>query len=477
MFFYVVMGVLFAVYALDLLFLVVSAMIAKAREAPPPQFDTDHIKKVYKLDQGRTLQEAFPKVLIQLPMFNEEAHCDLIIERCCQIKWPRDRVLIQVLDDSTKENVRQKVDTAAAVAVECGYPVTVLRRDNRQGYKAGALVEGLNRTEGQGYEFVAIFDADFDPPSDFLYQCIHHMVENESLAFVQTRWCYSNADDSFLTWAQKINLNFHFDIEQRARSYLGWFFNFNGTAGVWRIRSIHDAGGWQSDTVVEDMDLSLRCYLKGWKGIYLDHVHNPNELPSTLSSYKTQQFRWLCGPMQILSKCFKIIWNSADQLSLLKRMNCYWFFFRYILFGTVTVAVLLVPPVAMWLDKWEWKGPQIFFLVAVNFALAVYLYITPFSIAYLFFSVAIGYFKLWAMVGGLLGTKKSTTWKVTQKYGKKEGSFWRSFHRPYTLELILALYYAGMGAGAFYIYNYMMFGYCVVMSLCFLSISFGDYWM
>eukprot|EP00879_Flechtneria_rotunda_P007610 GHRR01007982.1.p1 GENE.GHRR01007982.1~~GHRR01007982.1.p1 ORF type:complete len:370 (+),score=108.52 GHRR01007982.1:430-1539(+) len=251
----------------------------------------------------------FPKVLIQLPMYNEDAHCDLIIQRCCKIKWPSHRLLIQVCDDSTRESVRQKVDAAVISALEQGHNVQLVRRDNRSGYKAGAMVDGMSRVEDQGFEYVAIFDADFEPPEDFLYQAVIHMVRDDNLAFVQTCWTFTNSD-SLLTWAQKVGLDFHFAVEQRARSFLGHFFNFNGTAGVWRVQAINDAGGWESDTVVEDMDLSLRVYLKGWRSIYLHDVKCPNELPSTLSAYKTQQFRWLSGPMQIVRKSFKNIWYS-----------------------------------------------------------------------------------------------------------------------------------------------------------------------
>eukprot|EP00798_Chlamydomonas_sp_ICE-L_P016094 gene16094-22236_t len=381
----------------------------------------------------------WPKVLVQLPMFNEEAHADVVIDRICKMRWPRDRLLVQVLDDSTKKEVRDRVDAAAMIAIEQGHPIQVMRRDNRQGYKAGAMVDGLISLEGLGYEFAAIFDADFAPPENFLEEAIAPLVEDDRTAFVQTRW--SCESDSFLTWVQRINLGFHFDVEQRARSYMGWFFNFNGTAGVWRISAIEDAGGWQCDTVVEDMDLSLRCYLKGWKGTYLSHVDNPNELPSSLSAYKTQQFRWLSGPMQILAKMYFYIWTAKD-ISFSKRLNCYWFFTRYILFATVTIAVLSVPPVILWVDP-----------------------------------VAIGYFKTWAMLSGLVGSEKSKKWKVTKKLGAGEetGFSFANFQKPYLLELVLGAYYLGMGLAASIAYqNWMISAYCLIMGLIFTTLSFGD---
>jgi hypothetical protein len=143
--------------------------------------------------------------------------------------------------------VRKKVDAAVISALEQGHNVQLVRRDNRQGFKAGAMVDGMARVADQGFEYVAIFDADFEPPEDFFYQTVIHMMRDDNLAFVQTRWTFTNCN-SLLTWAQKVGLEFHFAVEQRARSFLGQFFNFNGTAGVWRIKAIHDAGGWESDT-------------------------------------------------------------------------------------------------------------------------------------------------------------------------------------------------------------------------------------
>ncbi|KAG1678377.1 hypothetical protein FOA52_015143 [Chlamydomonas sp. UWO 241] len=413
----------------------------------------------------------WPKVLVQLPMFNEESHCDLVVAHCAKMRWPRSRLLIQVLDDSTKQHVRDKVDAACAVLAEQGHPVQVMRRTNRHGYKAGAMIDGLVDVQADGYQFVAVFDADFEPPENFLEETVPHLHNDNKLGFVQTRW-YSPSH-SFLTWAQRINLDFHFDVEQRARSFLGWFFNFNGTAGVWRIAAMEDAGGWECDTVVEDMDLSLRVYLSGWGAIYLPHVESPNELPTTLSTYKTQQFRWLAGPMQILVKCYSLIWN-AKRIPFTKRLNCYWFFSRYILFAAITFGVLSVPPVILWVDPWVWHWPQIYFMVSINFALCVYLYVTPWSIPYLLFSITIGYFKGHAMLSGLVGAERSKKWKVTKK-GAGGGGGWRDLHRPYMLEMSLCIYYAGMAAASFVYLNWMLGGYCVIMATLFLILSFGDY--
>jgi len=510
--FFLALGVVFSLYSLDILTLVIASMIATqcdesvkivrdeknhkmtdfgnlpkgAEEGTiPTATKSDSANSLQdmagkdskkwnepKCDSAKSMHEEYPKVLIQIPMYNEEAMCDIIIDNCSKIKWPRDRLLIQVLDDSTKQVVRDKVDAAAVAAMENGIPVQVLRRTNRQGYKAGAMVEGLKYVEPDCFEYAAIFDADFEPPVDFLYQTIYKLKENNKLGFVQTCWTFSNIN-SFLTWAQSVNLNFHFQVEQRSRSYMGWFFNFCGTAGVWRIKTIDDAGGWESDTVVEDMDLSLRAYLKGWNGLYLHHVKCPNELPPTLTAYKTQQFRWLSGPMQILLKCFVMIYKSKN-VTFTRKISCYWFFFRYTIFSIISFLVLLIPPYMFFVARWNWSWEQILFTVTINFALAVYLYVTPFSILFLLFSVAVQYFKTWAMMAGLIGSKKSKSWKVTKKFGAGTKRKFQ-FHKPYLLELILFLYYGICAAWSAYNTLWIMLIYCGIMAVSFLVVAFGDY--
>ncbi|KAL0039912.1 hypothetical protein WJX77_011521 [Trebouxia sp. C0004] len=195
---------------------------------------------------------------------------------------------------------------SAALAVE------VLRRTNRAGYKAGALKEGLQRL--QDFDFVAIFDADFKPDSDFLMKTIPHLMHDSHLGFGQTRWTFTNADESYLTKAQEISLNYHCRCEQYAHFSSGTFFNFNGTAGVWRVRTIMEFGGWNSRTTVEDMDLSLRAYLAGWKGMYLRDITCLNELPASFFAYRKQQHRWTCGPVQLWRKAAVDIWGSSLPL-------------------------------------------------------------------------------------------------------------------------------------------------------------------
>jgi beta-mannan synthase len=179
--------------------------------------------------------------------------------------------------------------------------------------------------------------------------------------------------------------------------------------------------------------------------------------------------------LQVLGKAYRTIWCSKN-VGFWRKANCYWFFTRYVLFAIVTFAILLVPPAVLFFETWTWAWEQIFFMIAVNFAMAVYLYMTPFSIAYLAFSISVGYFKTWAMMCGLFGSKKSRSWKVTAKLGAT-ALFKRKFHKPYFMELVLFLYYGGFAGLAFWMANWMFGGYCAIMALIFLAVSLGDYYM
>ncbi|RRA50116.1 cellulose synthase family protein [Acidipila sp. EB88] len=250
-----------------------------------------------------------PRVTIQLPIFNEQYVIDRLIEACCKLDYPQDRLEIQLLDDSTDET--QQV---AAGIVEryraAGHPIVHMHRTNRYGYKAGALDAGLNTATG---EFVAIFDADFVPPTDWLMDVIHHFADPR-VGMVQTRWTHLNRDYSFLTQVEAILLDGHFVLEHGGRSRAGVFFNFNGTAGMWRRVAIEEAGGWQHDTLTEDTDLSYRAQLKGWQFRYLQHVECPAELPIEMTAFKTQQARWAKGLIQTSKKILPVVWRSDAPL-------------------------------------------------------------------------------------------------------------------------------------------------------------------
>src|SRR5581483_4901927 len=230
---------------------------------------------------------------------------DRLLNAICQLDYPLDRLEIQVLDDSTDETVAVARGLVQHYAAK-GFPVTYHHRTNRHGFKAGALAEGLNSAKG---EFVAIFDADFVPPADFLKRTIHHFTDPR-IGMVQTRWTHINRNYSFLTEVEAILLDGHFVLEHSGRARSGVFFNFNGTAGVWRRQAIADAGGWQHDTLTEDTDLSYRAQLKGWKFLYLQDVECPAELPVEMTAFKTQQARWAKGLIQTAKKILPQLLNS-----------------------------------------------------------------------------------------------------------------------------------------------------------------------
>src|SRR4029077_18185664 len=247
----------------------------------------------------------WPKVTIQLPIYNERYVIERLIESISRLDYPPGLLEVQVLDDSTDETqevARNCVERYRALGFEMRY----LHRPNREGYKAGALAEGLKSASG---EFVAIFDADFQPGPDFLRLTLPYFSDPR-LAMVQTRWTYLNRDYSALTEVESILLDGHFVIEHGARARSGCFFNFNGTAGVWRRAAIEDAGRWQHDTLTEDTDLSYRAQLRGWRFYYLPRIECPSELPVEMNGFKTQQARWAKGLMQTAKKILPQVFAS-----------------------------------------------------------------------------------------------------------------------------------------------------------------------
>ncbi len=245
--------------------------------------------------------DELPFITVQLPIFNEQYVIDRLIDACCNFDYPRDRMEIQVLDDSTDET--RQVASSIVERYRDGFngekqPIVYIHRTNRHGYKAGALDHGLKTAKG---ELIAIFDADFIPPRDWLMRVVHHLSD-PGVGMVQTRWTHLNRDYSFLTQVSAILLDGHFVLEHGGRSRAGVFFNFNGTAGMWRRKAIDQAGGWQHDTLTEDTDLSYRAQLAGWRFKYLQDVVCPAELPIEMTAFKTQQARWAKGLIQTSKK-------------------------------------------------------------------------------------------------------------------------------------------------------------------------------
>jgi cellulose synthase/poly-beta-1,6-N-acetylglucosamine synthase-like glycosyltransferase len=267
-----------------------------------------YYKKRHKItkEPAQTFPD-LPHVTVQLPIFNEQYVVDRLLQAVCRLEYPREKLDIQLLDDSTDETVNVASGLVEHYAGQ-GYPVTYIHRTNRSGFKAGALHEGLAKAKG---EFVAIFDADFVPPPDFLLKTIHHFTDPK-VAVVQTRWTHINRNYSFLTEVEAILLDGHFVLEHSGRARHDVFFNFNGTAGIWRRAAIDDAGGWQHDTLTEDTDLSYRAQLKGWKFIYRQDVECPAELPVEMTAFKTQQARWAKGLIQTGKKILPQVLKSEQ---------------------------------------------------------------------------------------------------------------------------------------------------------------------
>jgi cellulose synthase/poly-beta-1,6-N-acetylglucosamine synthase-like glycosyltransferase len=248
---------------------------------------------------------AYPFVTVQLPIYNEMYVVERLIDCIAAFDYPRDRFEIHVLDDSTDETVeitRLKVEEYKAR----GLQIEQIRREKRQGYKAGALRDAMPYAKG---EFIAIFDADFLPHPDFLKRTIPYF-ENPAVGVVQTRWEHINEDYSIITRLQALQLNVHFTVEQVGRMAGNFMLQFNGTAGVWRRKTIEDAGGWEADTLTEDFDLSIRAQLKGWRIQYLEEIGSPAELPAEMNSLKSQQFRWMKGGAETAKKMLPTVWRS-----------------------------------------------------------------------------------------------------------------------------------------------------------------------
>ncbi|MDD5085154.1 MAG: glycosyltransferase family 2 protein [Candidatus Omnitrophica bacterium] len=292
------------------------------------------------LPQGRF--DVLPRVTIQLPIYNEMYVVSRLIEAVTRIDYPKHLLQIQVLDDSTDETVRIASSLCEAKRRD-GFDISHMHRSNRDGYKAGALREGLKRAIG---DFIAIFDADFIPSPDVVRKTVDYFTD-PTVGMVQVRWGHLNRAHSALTRIQSIFLDGHFIIHHTARYRSGLFFNFNGTAGIWRKHCIEEAGGWQDDTLTEDMDLSYRAQLKGWKFVYLPDVVSPAELPVEMDAFKTQQHRWAKGAIQTGIKVLPALWKS--RFSLLVKLESTFCLLNNVGFVLAIVFFLLLLP-AMLMD-------------------------------------------------------------------------------------------------------------------------------
>ena len=281
--------------------------------------------------------ECNASVTIQLPVYNELYVVERLIDTICKIDYPKDKFEIQVLDDSTDETVNIVARVVEEKRKE-GFDISHIRRENREGFKAGALKEGLKIAKG---EYIAIFDADFIPKKDFLKKTLSFFTD-ENIGMVQTRWEHLNGDHSILTKAQALALDGHFVIEQTVRNKAGFFINFNGTGGVWKKDCIEDAGNWHADTLTEDLDLSYRAQINGWKFIFLKDFTSPAELPSEINALKTQQFRWTKGAIETAKKILPQLWKSKQPLRI-KLQGTFHLTNNFVFPFILLVAILNVP--------------------------------------------------------------------------------------------------------------------------------------
>ncbi len=284
-----------------------------------------------------------PVVTTQLPIFNELYVAERLIRAVCAFDYPAGKHEIQVLDDSTDETVEITRALVAELKAQ-GHDIHHIHRTDRTGYKAGALAAGMEVARGEHF---AIFDADFVPPPDFLRKTVPFLVEEETCGFVQTRWGHRNRDYSVLTMAQSIGIDGHFVVEQSARAWNGLFLNFNGTAGIWRKRAIDEAGGWQADTITEDLDLSYRTQLAGFTGRFLFDVITPAEIPIDINAFKSQQHRWAKGSIQTAVKLLPTVLRRRDVRPF-KKLQAVLHLTHYLVHPVILTMTLLVLPLLLW---------------------------------------------------------------------------------------------------------------------------------
>ncbi|XVE67988.1 hypothetical protein DITRI_Ditri09bG0032300 [Diplodiscus trichospermus] len=408
--------VLFLIQSLDRLVLCLGCFWIKYKKLKP------RIEgEAYDIEDG----SSFPMVLVQIPMCNEREVFAQSIAAACQLDWPKDRILIQVLDDSDDGNLQLLIKDEVSSWREKGVNIFYRHRLIRTGYKAGNLKSAMACDYVKDYEFVTIFDADFQPNPDFLKQTVPHFKGDPQLGLVQARWSFVNKDENLLTRLQNINLCFHFEVEQQVNGVFLNFFGFNGTAGVWRIKALEESGGWLERTTVEDMDIAVRAHLNGWKFIFLNDVKVLCELPESYEAYKKQQHRWHSGPMQLFRLCLPAILTS--KISMLKKANLIFLFFllrKLILpFYSFTLFCIILP-LTMFIPEAElplWVICYVpIFMSLLNILPSPKSF--PFLVPYLLFENTMSVTKFNAMISGLFQLGSAYEWVVTKKTGRSSES-------------------------------------------------------
>ncbi|KAE8669144.1 putative xyloglucan glycosyltransferase 10 [Hibiscus syriacus] len=380
------------------------------------------IKPIPKEDAVASLENGFfPMVLVQIPMCNEKEVYQHSIAAMCKLEWPRSKFFIQVLDDSDDPVTQLLIKEEVLKWKQEGANIVYQHREIRNGYKAGNLKSAMSCTYVKDYEFVAIFDADFQPTTDFLKRTIPHFKDNKDVGLIQARWSFVNKEENLLTRLQNINLSFHFEVEQQVNGVLINFFGFNGTAGVWRIKALEDSGGWLERTTVEDMDIAVRAHLQGWKFIFLNDVECQCELPESYEAYRKQQHRWHSGPMQLFRLCLpdiihaKCVEEIQFDLSVLSVKKLILPFYSFTLFCIILPMTMFIPEAE--LPAW---------IVCYVPATMSFLNILPapksfpFIVPYLLFENTMSVTKFNAMISGLFQLGNSYEWVVTKNQDRCE---------------------------------------------------------
>ena len=419
-----------------------------------------------------------PYVTVQLPVYNEMYVVERLLDNIARLDYPKNKLEIQVLDDSTDETV-DLLKKKTAELRETGLDIKYLHRTNREGFKAGALKEGLKTAKG---EFIAIFDADFMPESDWLKQTVPYF-RDPGTGVVQTRWGHLNRDYSTLTRIQAFALDAHFTIEQGGRNANGHFINFNGTAGIWRKTCILDAGNWEGDTLTEDLDLSYRAQLRNWKFKYLEHVETPAELPIIISAARSQQFRWNKGGAENFRKSVHRLLKTPN-LSFTTRLhgivhllNSSMFLFAFIA-AVLSLPVMLaknyIPELAIW-----FRGSNAFMVSTVILFICYWFtyknlqrgglggFLSFIPMFFTFFAIALGFslHNSFAVLEGHLGIKsefvRTPKFNIREFSGKKISNKYlsRKLSANSFLECLLALYFIAGFTLAWWLkdYAFMMF--------------------
>jgi len=433
----------------------------------------------------------YPMVTVQLPVYNELYVIERLIDAVAAFDWPKDKLEIQVLDDSNDETV-QLIRLKVNALIDQGFDIHHVQRAERIGYKAGALKYGTAIARG---EFIAIFDADFVPTPEFLKNTIPAFENAPEIGVVQTRWGHINKDYSLLTRLQAFGLNTHFFVEQNGRSSAGHFLNFNGTAGVWRKTCIADAGGWKADTLTEDLDLSYRAQLKGWQIYYVSETVAPAELPVAMSAIKSQQYRWTKGAAETSKKLLPKVWRS--KLPFSTKFHATFHLLNSVIFICIVLTALLSVPVLfirnlssdwqvlinlssifllgyIFLIIFYWNGfkeekggfwstlkefvPQIFMLLSVFLGLSIHNGIAVFE--------------------GFAGRKspfvRTPKYNVTNKTDSWKGNVYskKKINPLSILELFMSLYFgAGLGF-AFYFNDFALLPFHILLSLGFMLVFY-----